>query len=80
MPDIRYLHTTEYQPSGRQTRKPTYEPPYEGFDTKQGYSVFYPGWIDADTYPWAKDLPPPEQCEILFCPCHRPREIQGKRA
>ena len=33
-------------------------------------SLFTPGWIDADSYPWAKALNRPGECGDLFCACH----------
>lgn len=33
-------------------------------------SVVFPGWIDANAYPWAAGLRLPGDCDDLFCPCH----------
>lgn len=58
MRDLRYLHHLHTETVER--------------GTGVAFYTTYPGWIDADVYPWAKALRMPGDCDDLFCPCHTP--------
>lgn len=56
MSDVRYLHFRHIEPGSH--------------EHGTVYEEFFPGWIDADAFPWAKELRMPGDCEDLFCSCH----------